>query len=155
MQADADKKAKNGDTAAEKPGAPAGQNARNEAGPTPGKGAATPPAQSSGQTSAARVSAGTPERSRSYEESQKISPLTARPEGGTGAPVPELRAQDRGQSLPLLPFFRLLSGKQPSEALLDPETVTIILEAYPGKYRSHLEAFLKALQSRREKKSGS
>lgn len=141
--------------AGKKPEPPPAQQAPDPGRPAPGKSASPPPAQSNSQTSAYRDTNWSREQSRAYEETRRVSPATAKPAGGPSAPLPDLRAAVRGQPLPPLPFFRLLSGKQPADALLDPGTVTIILEAYPGKYRSHLEAFLKALQSRRELKRGS
>lgn len=155
--ADPGRKPENGATAAKEPEPAPGRNTRNAVGPAPGKGTTTSPGRSDGQAAAARDTTGTPTRSRSFEDTRGVSAVTAIPEGGPGAPQSDLRARDQGQppALPPLPFFRLLSGKQRAEALLDPGTITIILEAYPAKYRSHLEAFLKALQSRREQKSGS
>lgn len=94
-------------------------------------------------------------RQASLEETDAISPPTARPESGLAAGAADLRGPNAGPSLPPLPFVRLLgAGAQPA-VLFDPETLNIVLEAYPPKYREHLETYLKALQTLTEDRNGS
>jgi len=94
-------------------------------------------------------------RQASLEETDGISPPTARPESGMAAGAADLRDPNTGPSLPPLPFVRLLGGGNQGGVLFDPETLNIVLEAYPPKYREHLESYLKALQTLREDRHGS
>lgn len=94
-------------------------------------------------------------RQASLEETDGISPPTARPESGLAAGAADLRGPNAGPSLPPLPFVRLLGTGAQSGVLFDPETLNIVLEAYPAKYREHLESYLKALQSLKEDRHGS
>jgi hypothetical protein len=98
---------------------------------------------------------GSPGRAASLEETDGISPPTSRPESGLAAGAADLRVPGTGPSLPPLPFVRLLGGDPQAGALFDPETLNIVLEAYPQKYREHLESYLKALQTLREGRKGS
>ncbi|MHB8834971.1 MAG: hypothetical protein ACYC9Y_04605 [Candidatus Methylomirabilia bacterium] len=125
--------------------------------PEPSPDRKSPDADRSGAGKEARPgSADGSTRSRpvSLEETDGISPPTARPESGMAGPAMDLRGPDGGPSLPPLPFVRLLGGAQPG-ALFDPETLNIVLEAYPPKYREHLESYLKILQSLSERPNGS
>ena len=91
----------------------------------------------------------------SLEETDGISPPTARPESGLAAGAANLRGPGAGPALPPLPFVRLLGAGKPAGVLFDPESLNIVLEAYPSKYREHLETYLKALQALREERHGS
>jgi len=94
-------------------------------------------------------------RQASLEETDGISPPTARPESGLAVGAADLRGPNAGSSLPPLPFVRLLGAGTQSGVLFDPETLNIVLESYPPKYREHLESYLKALQTPKEDRHGS
>jgi hypothetical protein len=91
----------------------------------------------------------------SLEETKRVSPPTQRPGPGLAAAAANLRDPGSGPGLPPMPFVRLLSGQPQAGALFDPETLNVLLESYPPKYREQLGSYLKALQVLGEKRDGS
>lgn len=94
-------------------------------------------------------------RSASLEETEGISPPTPRPESGLATAVADLRVPGSGPALPPLPFVRLFGGGTQAGTLLDPESLNIVLESYPPKYREQLASYFKALQDLRASRKGS
>jgi hypothetical protein len=149
-----------GGTADEKPPPGGEQSPTPESGegtsPHPEKGSDGKPPPGDGQGSRPGPNeGGALGRAASLEETDGISPPTSRPESGLAAGAADLRGPGTGPSLPPLPFVRLLGGDPQAGALFDPETLNIVLEAYPPKYREHLESYLKALQTLMEGRKGS
>jgi hypothetical protein len=124
--------------------------------PHPGKGSDEKPPGGTGQGSGPESNeGGSLGRAASLEETEGISPPIARPESGLANAAADLRGPGAVPSLPPLPFVRLFGAGAQAGALFDPETLNIVLEAYPPKYREHLESYLKALQTLREGRKGS
>lgn len=93
-------------------------------------------------------------KSRSVETTEEPSPLADKPYWGLAPEPLGFTFREAEAYLPPIPLFRLLMKDAAQGALIDPESVTIVPEAYQERYRRHIVAYFEKLQSLREEQDG-
>jgi len=97
---------------------------------------------------------GTLLKSPSVETTDRSSPLADKPYRGLAPEPLGFAFREAAAYLPPIPLFQLIMKDAAQGALMDPESVTIVPEAYQEKYRQHIVAYFEKLQSLREEQNG-